>query len=62
MLLALILFIVGIRAIHTQRIFKGRSLTEHITGPKAVTWGWVYTMIGAGLFLWAVGTVPYLSP
>jgi hypothetical protein len=38
MLLAVILLIVGIRAIHAQRIFKGRSLTEYITGPKAVTW------------------------
>ena len=46
-----------VRFIHSQRILKGRSLTEHITGPKAVTWGWVYTVIGAGLFLWAVLTV-----
>jgi len=57
MLLALVFLVVGIHAIHTQRIFKGRSFTEYITGPKAVTWGWVYTVIGAGLFLWAVWTV-----
>lgn len=56
-LLGMLLLFVGVRAIQTQRILKGRSLTEHITGPKAVTWGWIYTVVGAGLFLWGAWAV-----
>ena len=54
LVLGAVLVLVGVRAIVARRILRGRSMTEHVTGKRAVVWGWVYLVAGGISLIWSL--------